>query len=130
MNLVIRQPQLNSLVKSHSIGQAAALYPSLEALFPERCAILGKQGVIELVERNLAFAYARGFEEGRHTSLIADLVMRWGDLTMGEVAWATEVVNDTGVDAGLLVRELERRSEARMISMELEKLLFGTAGAE
>lgn len=130
MNLVIRQSQLTSLVKSHYVGQAAALYPSLEARFPERCKDLGKQGVIDLVQRNLAYAYARGLDESRYGSMIADLVMRWGDITAGEAPWAAEVLNETAVPADLRVYEIEQRSETRAISKELQRLLAVSADGE
>lgn len=92
--LTIRKPQLEALGARHRAAFAARIAEHLGRFFPERCRVLGADGVAEAVEHGITRAALYGITSERDVCKYIDLMFVFGrDLDRAEShPWAARIL--------------------------------------
>ncbi len=120
MTLVVREPQLlvfEATARRHFEGR---LIDHLQRFFPERCRVLGADGVRAAIAHGVASAARYGIESERDVCKYIDLmfVFGWDFDLPGEQPWAAKIFAQAGAQppsellAALLDRAMRKMHRA------------------
>jgi hypothetical protein len=125
--LLIRKPQLEALGARHRSAFAARLGEHLGRFFPERCRVLGPEGVAEAIEHGITRAALYGLTSERDVCKYIDLMFVFGrDFDRAECQpWAARILaRRATTPPGALVEALLDKA------MRMMHRAYGIAGAE
>jgi hypothetical protein len=94
--LTIRREQMKPFEESARRRFAQRLAEHARAIFPDRCAELGAQGLLALVDEGVARARRYGVHLERDVALFVDLMLALGARfdEDPELAWARKILED------------------------------------